>query len=62
MIHNKLNQLLKTHKISAYELSKRTGIDQGLISHYRKGTKTPRQAGLNKIAKEFGVRIGELFD
>lgn len=50
-------QILQENKTTAYNLSKNTGISQGLISDYKKGTKTPTAENLIKIADYLNCSI-----
>lgn len=53
-------QLLQSRNITAYKLSKDTGISQALISNWKKGTKIPASDNLLKIADYFNVSIDYL--
>lgn len=48
---------LQRNDISAYKLSKETGISQGLISDYKNGVKKPTIDNLIKIADFFKCSI-----
>lgn len=51
---------LQERNISAYKLSKETGISQGLISDYKNGVKKPTTENLVKIADFFKCSIDSL--
>ena len=53
-------QLLQEKGISAYKLSRETGISQGLISEYKSGKKLPTLQNFIKIADALGVSLDEL--
>lgn len=50
-------ELLQSKKVSAYQLSKDTGIPQSLLSNYRSGKKKPTIENLKKIANYFNVTV-----
>lgn len=49
-ISRRLAEALQLRSVTQTELSKRTGIDKGSISHYLKGDYTPTKERLTKIA------------
>lgn len=51
----RLNEAMQARKVSAAELSRRTGIDQGAISRYRKGECAPKSHRVFDIARALGV-------
>ena len=53
-------QLLQLKGVTAYQVSKETGISQATLSSWKKGTYTPKQDKLQKIADYFGVSIDYL--
>lgn len=53
-------QFLQESETTAYELSKKTGISQGLISDYKNGKKTPTAENLIKIADYLNCSIDYL--
>jgi len=53
-------KLLQIRSISAYKLSADTGISQGLISNWKKGTKTPAAENLIVIADYFDISVDYL--
>lgn len=54
---DRLNQALQEQNISAAELSRISGVNEGAISQYRKGAYKANQYNLEKIAKALGVSI-----
>lgn len=49
------NQILQNRSISAYKLSKETGITQGMISYWKSGERSPSIEHLVKLADFFDV-------
>lgn len=60
MFSETIVQLLQSRNISAYRLSKDTGIPQSLLSLYKNGEKMPSVENLRKIADYFGVSVDYL--
>lgn len=56
----KLCFLMDSQKISAYKMSKDTGISDRLIGYWRKGEKLPNAENLIIIANYFNTPIDEL--
>ena len=52
--------LLQERNISSYKLTKDTGINNGLISTWRKGVITPSAENLVKLADYFNVSVDYL--
>lgn len=50
-----LKELRDEHGLTGMQIEEMTGIDQGLISKYEKGERTPKAPNINKLAKLFGV-------
>ena len=57
---DRFEELLKNSGVTAYKLSKATGISPGLISDYRKKRSKPSQDNLRKIATYFNVTVDYL--
>lgn len=57
-----LNKVMEIRGMSAYKLSKMTGISQDAIGMYRKGKRTPRLNNLRKIADALDVPMDFLID
>lgn len=51
----RLNEAMRIRDVSAAELSRRTGIDEGAISHYKKGSCMPKSKRVFDISKALGV-------
>ena len=56
----RIEQLMRENNVSAYKLSKETGIAQSTLSSWKHQSKIPRVDLLQKIADFFGVEIGYL--
>lgn len=54
------NQLLQTRRISAYKLSRDTGITQGMISYWKSGERLPSAENLIRLADYFDCSIDYL--
>ena len=50
-------ELLQKHGVSAYKVSKDTGIAQSVFSSWKNGISTPKQDKMQKIADYFNVSI-----
>lgn len=55
-----LDTLMKKSNISAYKISKDTGISDRLIGYWRKGEKLPGAENLLTIANYFGISVDYL--
>lgn len=53
----KFSELLQKHKVSAYKVSKETGVSQQVLSQWKLGQSTPKIDKLQKIASYFDVPI-----
>lgn len=53
-------QLLQKYGISAYKVSKETGITQSTLSDWKRGRSTPKTDTMKKIADYFGVTVNYL--
>lgn len=53
-------KLAQKHGVTAYQISKVTGLSQSLFSDWKKGKSTPKQDKLKKIADYFGVSVDYL--
>lgn len=51
---------LQKKNVKPYEVSKATGISQGLLSEYKSGKKQPSIPSLQKLADYFGCSVGDL--
>jgi len=52
--------LMKEHGVTAYKVSKETGIASSTLSDWKNGRSTPKQDKLQKIADYFNVTIDYL--
>ena len=53
-------QLLRKHDLSAYKVSKMTGVTQSTLSDWKRGRSTPKTDTLQKIADYFDVSVDYL--
>ena len=53
-------QLMDTIGVSAYKLSKETGISESVISRWRSGEQSPSVSSLVKVAHYFQCGLSEL--
>ena len=56
----RLNDAMSRYDITINELSRRTGINVGTISHYKNATYEPRQTNIYLIAQALNVSPGWL--
>lgn len=59
---NRLGDILKEQKITAYRLSKDAGIGYGLVSSYVKNVRQPSLETLFKIAKTLKINPREIIN
>lgn len=60
MYYENFERLLKEKGVTAYRVSKETGISSGTFSDWKSGRSTPKINKLQKITKYFNVKIEEL--
>lgn len=53
-------QLLQKNGVTAYKVSKETGITQSTLSDWKRGRSTPKSDNMKKIADYFGVTVDYL--
>ncbi len=53
-------QLLQKYGVTAYKVSKETGVTQSTLSDWKKGRSTPKASNMQKIADFFGVPLSYL--
>lgn len=53
-------QLLQKYGLTAYKVSKETGITQSTLSDWKRGRSTPKSDNMKKIADFFGVTVDYL--
>ena len=51
------SELLQTHGVTPYKVSKETGVSQSTLSDWKRGISTPKQDKLQKIADYFNVSL-----
>ena len=56
-MYDRIEQLLQNLRITAYQLSKDTGIPQATISNWKRGKAKPGAAHLKKISDCYGVSL-----
>ena len=62
-MYSKFEQLLQNNKVTAFQVSKATGISSGNLSDWKKGKVKRLSAGnLKKIADYFNVSVDYFFD
>lgn len=54
------DQLLQKYHLTAYKVSKETGIAQSTLSDWKRGRSTPKTENMKKIADYFGVSVDYL--
>ncbi|WP_099205621.1 helix-turn-helix domain-containing protein [Scatolibacter rhodanostii] len=59
-IYDRIEKLLQENKMSAYKLSKITGISTGLLSQWKGRSQNPSADKLQKVADCFGVSVDYL--
>lgn len=55
MFSDIFKQLLQNNNVTAYQMSKDTGISESLISNWKSGRQLPKYDSLNTLADYFGV-------
>ena len=55
MFSDIFKQLLQKNNVTAYQMSKDTGISESLISNWKSGRQLPKYDSLNTLADYFGV-------
>lgn len=53
-------QLLQKYGLTAYKVSKETGVTQSTLSDWKRGRSTPKTENMKKIADYFGVSVDYL--
>lgn len=59
-MYKKFEQLAQQKGVSAYKISKATGVSQSIFSNWKKGKYIPSAKNLQKIADYLGVPMEEL--
>ena len=60
MAYERIFELIKEKGLTAYRVSKDTGISQASLADWRKGRSNPKIDKLQKLSEYFGVSIGYL--
>ena len=60
MFQDRFIQLLQQHDLTAYKLSKETGITQGMISYWKNGERMPSAENLIVLADYFNCSVDYL--
>ena len=53
-------QLLQRYGITAYKVSKETGVTQSTLSDWKRGRSTPKTENMKKLADYFGITVDYL--
>ena len=61
-MYRKFVQLLQERKITAYKISKDTGISQSTLSDWKTGRAIPKMDKIVIIARYFGVPVDYFID
>lgn len=61
-MYKKFSELLQKHNVTAYKVSKDTGITQATLSDWKHGKSKPKVDKLLKIADYFGVDVRYFLD
>lgn len=61
-MYDTFEQLLQKHGVTAYRVSKETGVTQTALSNWKTGKSIPATKTLQKIADYFGVTIDYLMN
>lgn len=56
-MYEKFEELLKKNNVTAYRVSKETGVTTATLTSWKQGKYTPKMEKLQKIADYFGVPI-----
>ena len=59
-MYSDFEQLLHNYGVTAYRVSKETGIAQSVLSAWKQGVSTPKMDKMQKIADYFGVSVDYL--
>lgn len=55
-------RLMNSHGITAYKLSKETGISESVISRWKSGEQSPSLSSLVKVAHFFNCGLSDLME
>ena len=59
-MYDVFEQLLQKYGVTAYKVSKETGVTQSTLSDWKRGRSTPKSENMKKIADYFGVTVDYL--
>ena len=57
IMYDIFEQLLQERGVTAYKVSKETGVTQSTLSDWKRGRSTPKTDNMKKIADYFGVTV-----
>lgn len=60
-MYTKFEALLKNHGVTAYKVSKETGVSRSTLSEWKTGKSVPKVENIQKIADFFDVPIGYFY-
>lgn len=61
-MYSKFEELLQTRNVTAYQVSKATGVATATLSEWKKGSYTPKLDKLLKIANYFNVPVNYFYE
>ena len=61
-MYERFEALLKEKGITTYAVSKETGLNQSMFSHWKSGLYTPKIEKIQKLCDFFGVPITYFYD
>ena len=61
-MYSKFEELLQTRNVTAYQVSKATGVATATLSEWKKGSYTPKLDKLLKIANYFDVPVNYFYE
>ena len=56
-MYEKLSELMSQRRVTAYQVSKATGIGQASLSDWKRGKSKPKFDKIQKLAKYFDVSV-----
>lgn len=59
-MYDKFRHLLQVNNVTAYQVSKKTGVSQTTLSYWKTGRSKPKVDKLKAIADYFGVTVEDL--
>ncbi|MCO7122061.1 helix-turn-helix domain-containing protein [Ihubacter massiliensis] len=59
-MYETFEKLLQQHGVTAYKVSKETGVTQSTLSDWKRGRSTPKSSNMKKIADYFHVSVDYL--